>query len=143
MDKQLRLDKKYLAIAELLSEMSYANRCKVGAIIVKENQIISDGYNGMPAGFDNECEDEYGLTNPECLHAESNALMKLAASTHSSKDATLYTTVSPCIECAKLIIQAKIKRVVYLYNYIKVPKPLVNSLDLLRKANVIVEKIDK
>lgn len=138
MSKQLKLDKKYLELAESWSQLSVAERMKVGCIIVKDNQIISDGFNGTPSGFDNICEDEHFKTKPEVLHAESNALMKLALSTQSSKNATLYVTLSPCFECSKLIIQAKIKRVVYKEDY-----RILSGLDLLRKANVIVERIDK
>lgn len=138
MNKQLKLDKKYIELAESWSQLSVAERMKVGCIIVKDNQIISDGFNGTPSGFDNKCEDEHFKTIPEVLHAESNALMKLALSTQSSKDAILYVTLSPCFECSKLIIQAKIKRVVYRDDY-----RILSGLDLLRKANVIVEKIDK
>ncbi len=138
MNKQLKLDKKYIELAESWSQLSVAERMKVGCIIVKDNQIISDGFNGTPSGFDNKCEDEHFKTIPEVLHAESNALMKLALSTQSSKDAILYVTLSPCFECSKLIIQAKIKRVVYRDDY-----RILSGLDLLRKANVIVERIDK
>lgn len=138
MHKQLKLDKKYLELADSWSQLSVAERMKVGCIIVKDNQIISDGFNGTPSGFDNVCEDEHFKTKPEVLHAESNALMKLALSTQSSKDATLYVTLSPCFECSKLIIQAKIKRVVYRDDY-----RVLSGLDLLRKANVIVERINK
>jgi dCMP deaminase len=137
-NKQLKLDKKYIELAESWSQLSVAERMKVGCIIVKDNQIISDGFNGTPSGFDNKCEDEHFKTIPEVLHAESNALMKLALSTQSSKDAILYVTLSPCFECSKLIIQAKIKRVVYRDDY-----RILSGLDLLRKANVIVERIDK
>jgi len=136
--KQLKLDKKYLELADSWSQLSVAERMKVGCIIVKDNQIISDGFNGTPSGFDNVCEDEHFKTKPEVLHAESNALMKLALSTQSSKNATLYVTLSPCFECSKLIIQAKIKRVVYRDDY-----RVLSGLDLLRKANVIVERINK
>ena len=138
MHKQLKLDKKYLELADSWSQLSVAERMKVGCIIVKDNQIISDGFNGTPSGFDNVCEDEHFKTKPEVLHAESNALMKLALSTQSSKNATLYVTLSPCFECSKLIIQAKIKRVVYRDDY-----RVLSALDLLRKANVIVERINK
>lgn len=138
MSKQLKLDKKYLELANSWCDLSFAQRIKVGALVVKGNQIISDGFNGTPAGFNNVCEDDNFLTKPEVLHAESNALMKLAASTQSSEGATLYVTLSPCFECSKLIIQAKIKRVVYRDDY-----RVLSGLDLLRKANIIVEKIDK
>ena len=138
MTKQKKLDQKYIELAESWSDLSAAKRMKVGCIIVKNNQIISDGFNGTPSGFDNQCEDENLITKPEVLHAESNALMKLAISTQSSQDATLYVTLSPCFECSKLIIQAKISRVVYRDDY-----RILSGLELLRKANVIVEKIDK
>lgn len=138
MSKQLKLDKKYLQLAESWSELSSAKRMKVGCIVVKNNQIISDGYNGTPSGFSNICEDENFLTKPEVLHAESNALMKIAISTQSSENATLYSTLAPCFECSKLIIQAKIKRVVYLNDY-----RISNGIGLLKKAGIIVEKINK
>lgn len=136
MASQINLDKKYLEIAKSWSLLSTAKRMQVGCIVVRDNQIISDGYNGTPSGFDNCCEDENFLTKPEVLHAESNALMKLASSTQTSKDAIVYVTLSPCFECSKLIIQAKIKRVVFSELY------RINSgLDLLRKAGIIVEQI--
>jgi len=136
MPKQIDLDKKYLEIAKQWGELSKAKRMQVGCIVVRDNQIISDGYNGTPCGFDNACEDENFVTKPEVLHAESNALMKLAVGTQSSKDATVYITLSPCFECAKLIVQAKIKRVVFseLYRH-------NSGLDLLRKAGITVEHI--
>ncbi len=136
MASQYELDTAYIDIAIRWSEMSKAQRRKVGCIIVKNNQIISDGYNGTPSGFDNNCEDENFTTKPEVLHAESNALMKLARSTNNSENATMYLTCSPCFECSKLIIQAGISRVVYKDNYRS-----QEGVDLLRKANIIVEKI--
>ena len=143
-----KLDVQYMKIAEIWAQNSYAVRNKVGAIIVKNNAIISDGYNGMPAGFDNCCENEIHsfrpedgeyvelMTKPEVLHAEANAITKLAKSTQSSDGATLYVTLSPCLECAKLIIQSGIVRVVYKDKYRK-----TDGLDLLEKAGIIVEQI--
>jgi len=136
MADQATLDKKYLEIAHVWSKLSQAHRMQVGCIVVKDHQIISDGFNGTPAGFDNACEDEHNVTKPEVLHAESNALMKLATSTQCSKDATIYVTLSPCFECSKLIIQAKIKRVVFSDLY------RINSgIELLRKAGIAVDHI--
>ena len=116
MPKQIELDKTYLEMADIWGQLSKAKRKKVGCLIVKNGHIISDGYNGTPAGYDNNCEIEtrFGYeTKPEVLHAESNALMKLAKSTISSEDSTIYLTMSPCFDCAKLIIQAGVRRVVY------------------------------
>ena len=132
-EKQLLLDKRYIRMAQIWAENSYCNRRKVGALIVKDKMIISDGYNGTPAGFENVCEDENGLTKPYVLHAEANAITKIACSNNSSKGATMYVTTSPCIECAKLIIQAGIKRVVYSEKY-----RLEDGLDLLKRANIEV-----
>ena len=132
-EKQLLLDKRYIRMAQIWAENSYCNRRKVGALIVKDKMIISDGYNGTPAGFENVCEDENGLTKPYVLHAEANAITKIARSGNSSDGATMYVTASPCIECAKLIIQAGIKRVVYSEKY-----RLEDGLELLKKANVEV-----
>lgn len=129
-------DIQYLKIAQIWAENSYAKRLKVGAIIVKDNTIIADGYNGTPRGFENECEDENGNTKQYVLHAEANAITKLAQSNNSSKDATIYTLVSPCIECSKLIIQSGIKRVVYAEDY-----RLPEGIDLLKKAGIEVDKI--
>ncbi len=136
-EKQLLLDKRYIRMAQIWAENSYCNRRKVGALIVKDKMIISDGYNGTPAGFENVCEDENGLTKPYVLHAEANAITKIACSNNSSKGATMYVTTSPCIECAKLIIQAGIKRVIYSEKY-----RLEDGLDLLRKANIEVVYIN-
>jgi len=136
-DKQLLLDKRYIRMAQIWAENSYCNRRKVGALIVKDKMIISDGYNGTPAGFENFCEDENGLTKPYVLHAEANAITKIACSNNSSKGATMYVTTSPCIECAKLIIQAGIKRVIYSEKY-----RLEDGLDLLRRANIEVVYIN-
>ena len=140
MPNQNKLDKTYLKMAEAWAEMSHARRKKVGCLIVKDGAIISDGYNGTPSGFDNNCEyvdhvDEM-YTKPEVLHAESNAITKLARSTNSSEGATMYVTCSPCFDCAKLIIQAGIKRVVYKNMYTN--KNCMEALALLSKANVVV-----
>lgn len=132
-DKQILLDQRYLRMARIWAENSYCSRRQVGALVVKNKMIISDGYNGTPAGFDNICEDETGLTFPYVLHAEANAITKLAGSHNSSKEATLYVTTSPCIECAKLIIQAGIIRVVYLDKY-----RIEDGVNLLRKAGIEV-----
>lgn len=137
MDKQLSLDKRYLRMAAIWAENSYCQRRKVGALIIKDKMIISDGYNGTPSGFENICEDEEGITKPYVLHAEANAITKIACSNNSSKDATMYVTASPCIECAKLIIQAGIKRVVYSQQY-----RLDDGIRLLEKAGIKVVFID-
>lgn len=129
--KQMLLDKRYLRMTAIWSENSYCRRRKVGALLVKDNMIISDGYNGTPAGFENVCEDENGVTKPYVLHAEANAITKVARSNNSSDGATLYVTASPCIECAKLIIQAGIKRVVYNELY-----RITDGIDLLQRAGV-------
>ena len=130
-DKQLRLDLRYLRMARIWAENSYCQRRKVGALVVKEKMIISDGYNGTPSGFENVCEDEMNVTKPYVLHAEANAITKLARSSNNSDGATLYVTASPCIECAKLIIQAGIKRVIYGEQY-----RLTDGIDLLKRANI-------
>lgn len=130
-NKQLLLDKRYLRMALIWAENSYCERRKVGALIVKDQMIISDGYNGTPSGFENVCEDESGVTIPYVLHAEANAITKIARSNNSSNDATLYITASPCIECAKLIIQAGIKRVVYSEKY-----RLTDGIELLERAKI-------
>lgn len=132
-----KFDKQYLRMAQIWSENSYAKRLKVGALIVKDQMIISDGYNGTPRGFANVCEDDNGNTHPYVLHAEANAITKVAQSTNSSKDATLYTLVSPCMECSKLIIQAGINRVVYAEEY-----RITEGIDLLRQAGIVVDKIE-
>ena len=129
--KQLILDQRYLRMAKIWAENSYCERRKVGALIVKDKMIISDGYNGTPSGFENICEDDDNTTKPYVLHAEANAITKIARSNNSSKDATLYVTASPCIECAKLIIQAGIKRLVYSQQY-----RLDDGIKLLEKANI-------
>ena len=132
--KQHLLDLRYLRMARIWSENSYCQRRKVGALVVKNKMIISDGYNGTPSGFENVCETEDNVTKPYVLHAEANAITKLARSENNSDGATLYVTASPCIECAKLIIQAGIKRVVYGEKY-----RLTDGIDLLERAGVIVE----
>ena len=162
MANQNRLDERYLAMAKEWSKMSHAKRKKVGCLIVKDEQIISDGYNGTPSGFDNNCEEvfytcderdfykdqEWELdrgkekffklkTKPEVLHAESNALMKLARSTNSSEGATIYCTYSPCFDCAKLIVQSGVKRFVYNETYRN-----TQGLDLLKKAGVEIIKYE-
>ena len=113
MDKQEALDRRYLRMAKIWAENSYCTRRQVGALIVKDKMIISDGYNGTPSGFENVCELEDGTTKPYVLHAEANAITKVAKSNNNSLGATLYVTASPCLECAKLIIQSGIRRVVY------------------------------
>ena len=132
--KQRLLDLRYLRMAAIWAENSYCQRRKVGALVVKEKMIISDGYNGTPSGFENVCEDAHGVTHPYVLHAEANAITKLARSGNNSDQATLYVTASPCIECAKLIIQAGIRRVVYAEQY-----RLTDGIDLLRRAGLEVE----
>ena len=140
MATQENLDKVYMRMAEELSTLSYAKRKKVGCLIVKDTQIISEGYNGTPKGFPNECEyysyTQESVTLPTVLHAESNALTKLARSTNSSAGATLYVTMAPCIECAKLIIQSGIERVVFRDSY---PK---NGLGILRQATVQTDSVE-
>ena len=131
--KQYNLDCRYLRMAQIWAENSYCKRRQVGALVVKDKMIISDGYNGTPSGFDNICEDETNTTYPYVLHAEANAITKLARSSNNSDGATLYVTASPCIECAKLIIQAGIKRVIYGEKY-----RLSDGLDLMRKAGIEV-----
>ena len=131
--KQFELDSRYIRMAQIWAENSYCKRRQVGAIIVKDKMIISDGYNGTPAGFENICEDENGLTKSYVLHAEANAITKIARSGNNSDGATLYVTSSPCIECAKLIIQSGIKRVVYSEEY-----RLTDGIDLLRRAGIEV-----
>lgn len=135
--KQRLLDERYLRMARVWAENSYCERRRVGALLVKEQAIISDGYNGTPSGFENICEDENNRTKPYVLHAEANAITKVAKSNNSSQDSTLYVTTSPCIECAKLIIQAGIKRVVYSENY-----RCTDGVDLLRQAGINVEWIE-
>lgn len=130
-NKQENLDRRYMRMATIWAENSYCLRRKVGALIVKNKMIISDGFNGTPAGFENVCEDDNGLTKPYVLHAEANAITKIARSGNSSEGATLYVTASPCIECAKLIIQAGIRRVVYAEKY-----RLEDGINLLKRAGI-------
>lgn len=134
--KQLKYDKAYLRIAREWSKLSHCKRKKVGALIVKDRMIISDGYNGTPSGFENYCEDDEGYTKWYVLHAEANAILKVAASTQSCQDATLYITMSPCKECSKLIHQAGIKRLVYQIDYKD-----NSGLKFLKKAGVALEQI--
>lgn len=135
--KQQLLDQRYLKMAEIWAQNSYCKRRQVGALIVKNKMIISDGYNGTPAGFENVCEDEENKTKPYVLHAEANAITKVAKSNNSSDGATLYVTSSPCIECSKLIIQAGIKRVVFTENY-----RLEDGINLLKKAKIEVVQVN-
>ncbi len=134
--RQLQFDKRYLEMARIWSKNSYCKRKQVGALIVKGRMIISDGFNGTPAGFENVCEDEEGRTKPYVLHAEANAITKVAKSGNSSENATLYVTTSPCIECSKLIIQAGIKRVVFAELYHD-----DSGLRLLRKAGIEIVQL--
>ena len=135
--KQYMLDLRYLKMAQIWAENSYCKRRQVGALVVKDQMIISDGYNGTPSGFENVCEDDNNVTLPYVLHAEANAITKLARSSNNSEGRTLYITDSPCIECAKLIIQAGIKRVVYAREY-----RLTDGADLLRQAGIEVNFIN-
>jgi cytidine/deoxycytidylate deaminase family protein len=132
-NKQTVLDLRYLRMARIWAENSYCVRRKVGALVVKDKMIISDGYNGTPSGFENVCEDDNNITKPYVLHAEANAITKLARSSNNSDGSTLYVTAAPCIECSKLIIQSGIKRVVYGEKY-----RLEEGIELLRKANIEV-----
>ncbi len=136
-DKKRKFDRRYLEMAAIWAKNSYCTRRQVGAILVKDRMIISDGYNGTPSGFENVCEDENGVTKPYVLHAEANAITKVAKSHNSSEGATLYITDSPCMECAKLIIQSGIRRVVYAREY-----RIVDGVDLLRRVGIEVEKIE-
>ena len=135
--KQHQFDVHYLQMAQIWAKNSYCKRRKVGALLVKDRMIISDGYNGTPAGFENNCEDENYKTKPYVLHAEANAITKVAKSGNDSEGATLYITTSPCIECAKLIIQAGIVRVVYLERFTK-----TNGVELLERAGIEVIQIE-
>lgn len=131
-EKQIQLHRRYLRMATIWAENSYCRRRQVGALIVKNKMIISDGYNGTPAGFENVCEDpETGMTKPYVLHAEANAITKVARSNNSSDGATLYVTASPCLECSKLIIQAGIRQVVYNELY-----RITDGIDLLKRAGI-------
>lgn len=133
----MALDQRYLRMARIWAENSYCQRRKVGALVVKDKMIISDGYNGTPSGFENVCEDADNVTKPYVLHAEANAITKLARSNNNSDGSTLYITDSPCIECAKLIIQAGIKRVVFANKY-----RLADGLELLQRANIEILHIN-
>ena len=135
-DKQTKLDLRYLRMARIWAENSYCKRRQVGALVVKDKMIISDGYNGTPSGFENVCE-ENDVTKPYVLHAEANAITKLARSSNNSDGSTLYVTASPCIECAKLIIQEGIKRVVYAEKY-----RLNEGIELLERAGIKVEYLN-
>lgn len=136
-EKKAAFDSRYARMANIWAENSYCTRLKVGALIVKDNKIISDGYNGTPAGFENICEDSENKSKPYVLHAEANAITKLARSTDSCDGATMYVTASPCIECAKLIIQSGIRRVVYCQKY-----RLTDGIDLLERAGIAVDYLD-
>lgn len=136
-EKQIELDKRYLRMAAIWAGNSYCKRRQVGALIVKDKMIISDGYNGTPSGFENVCEDEHNVTKPYVLHAEANAITKVAASSNSSAGATIYVTSSPCIECAKLIIQSGIRRVVYSEKY-----RVEDGCLLLQRAGIQVDFIE-
>ncbi|MBQ7516952.1 MAG: dCMP deaminase family protein [Bacteroidales bacterium] len=131
-----KFDKRYLQMASIWAQNSYCKRRQVGALIVKDKMIISDGYNGTPSGFENQCEDENGVTKVYVLHAEANAITKVAKSGNSSEGSTLYVTASPCVECAKLIIQSGIRRVVFRDAY-----RITDGIDLLRRAGIEVEQI--
>lgn len=136
-EKQLQFDKSYLEMATVWAKNSYCKRRQVGALIVKNRMIISDGYNGTPSGFDNVCEDESGKTLAYVLHAEANAITKIAKSGNNSEGATMYVTTAPCLECSKLIIQAGIKRLVYRDSY-----RITDGIDLLKKVGVEVVNIE-
>jgi len=136
-DKQKVFDQRYLQMAQIWAQNSYCKRRQVGALIVKDKMIISDGYNGTPAGFENVCEDENNITLPYVLHAEANAITKVAKSNNSSENSTLYVTTSPCMECAKLIIQSGIGRVVFCNKY-----RITDGLDLLKRAGIEIVYID-
>ena len=136
-NKQLLLDKRYMRMALIWAENSYCKRRQVGAILVKDKMIISDGYNGTPSGFENVCEDENNETKPYVLHAEANAITKVARSNNSSEGATMYVTSSPCIDCAKLIIQSGITRVVYANSY-----RLSDGVELLQRADIEIVYVD-
>ncbi len=135
--KQYLLDQRYLKMAAIWAQNSYCKRRQVGAILVKDKMIISDGYNGTPSGFENVCEDDDNKTKAYVLHAEANAISKVAKSNNSSEGATMYVTSSPCMECAKLIIQAGIKRVVFTDSY-----RLEDGIDLLKRANIEVIQVE-
>ena len=136
-NKQQLLDQRYLQMADIWSQNSYCKRRQVGALLIKNQMIISDGYNGTPSGFENVCEDENDKTKPYVLHAEANAITKVAKSGNSSNGATLYVTSSPCLECSKLIIQAGIKRVVFTESY-----RLEDGINLLKRADIEIKQVD-
>jgi len=138
MSSETKFDQSYLRMARVWAQNSYCKRRQVGAILVKDRMIISDGYNGTPSGFENVCEDDNGVTKQYVLHAEANAITKVAKSANSSLGATLYVTASPCLECAKLIIQAGIKRVVYCDDY-----RMSDGIDLLRLSGIEVVKSEE
>jgi len=133
-EKQYETDRRYLRMAAIWAENSYCKRRQVGALLVKDHMIISDGYNGTPSGFENVCEDADGVTKPYVLHAEANAITKVAASSNNSRGSTIYVTASPCIECAKLIIQSHMRRVVYSTEY-----RLRDGIELLQRAGIQVD----
>ncbi len=137
-EKQQQFDLRYIQMARIWAKNSYCKRRQVGALLVKDRMIISDGYNGTPAGFENECEDENGQSKPYVLHAEANAITKVAKSNNSSEGSTLYITDSPCMDCAKLIIQSGIKRVVYEDEY-----RITDGIELLEKAGIEIVKISE
>lgn len=136
-EKQKMLDQRYLKMAMIWAQNSYCKRRQVGALLVKEKMIISDGYNGTPSGFENICEDDENITKPYILHAEANAITKVAKSNNSSEGATMYVTSSPCMECSKLIIQAGIKRVVFTESY-----RLDDGINLLKRANIEIKQVE-
>lgn len=135
-EKQTQVDRRYLRMAKIWGENSYCTRLQVGALLVKDKRIISDGYNGTPSGFENICEDDDNKTKPYVLHAEANAITKVAASNNDSTGATIYVTHAPCLECAKLIIQAGIKRIVFAEKY-----RLTEGIDLLERAGLEVVQL--
>ena len=136
-EKQKKFDNAYMRMADVWAELSHCKRKKVGALIVKDRKIISDGYNGTPTGFENQCEDDENQTKWYVLHAEANAILKIAASTQSCDGATLYVTMSPCRECSKLIHQAGIRRVVYKQGYSD-----TSGINFLKSAGVEIEQLE-
>lgn len=137
-EKQRNFDKQYLRMARIWATNSYCKRRQVGALLVKDKMIISDGYNGTPAGFENECEDKNNVSKAYVLHAEANAITKVAKSNNSSEGSTLYVTTSPCVECAKLIIQSGIVRVVFTEKY-----RITDGLELLERAGIELVHIEE
>ncbi|OFY40404.1 MAG: CMP deaminase [Bacteroidetes bacterium GWF2_40_14] len=137
-EKQIQFDKSYLEMAAVWAKNSYCKRRQVGALLVKDRMIISDGYNGTPSGFENICEDEDGRTKAYVLHAEANAITKVAKSSNSSEGATMYVTTAPCLECSKLIIQAGIKRLVYRDNY-----RITDGIDLLARVGIEIVNLSE